>query len=176
MRNYSIPNVSRAVADVYGRFFGKERITEFPAIQGKKIAIQKSQLLQDFKANLETFIDICRHRQIIPVLMTQANRFSDDPGDFIASMMQRLEIQHGITYNDFKEIFDLFNEQIRMVGKANNVLVIDLANHIPQEKKYLYDTVHLTTGGARLASQVILQNLRHLIQDLAVRKNHTNVP
>lgn len=166
IRDYFVPNVSRALGGFYERIFVKERPTEFPAVKGKTIEIQKSQILQEFRANLEIFLDICRRRHIVPVLMTQANRFTEDPGSFIASMMRRMEIQHGITYNNFKEIFDLFNEQIRTVGKANDVLVIDLASQIPQEKNYLYDTVHLTTRGSSLAGQIIYQHLQSIVHDL----------
>ncbi len=165
MRDYFVPNLARAIVGLYEQFFLKERKTEFPAIQGQKVTIQSSQLLQDFKANLQIFIDICRHRHIVPVLMTMANRFKEDPDEFIAALMRRIEVGHGISYQEFKEIFDLFNEQIRVVGKANNVLVIDLADKIPQEKTYLYDTVHLTSRGSRLTSQVIHQNLRFMIHD-----------
>ena len=98
--------------------------------------------------------------------MTMANRFKDDPDPFIASSLQRIELEHGISYQDFKNLFDLFNQEIRIIGEANNVLVIDLANKIPQEKKYLYDTVHLTSLGSSLTSQVIFQNLRDKIHDL----------
>jgi hypothetical protein len=169
LRDYFVPNLSRAVGELYIQFFVKERITEFPAIKGQKIEVTSHQLLQNFKANLEIFIDICRHRHIVPVLMTQANRFKEDPDVFVASLMRRIEIEHGITYNEFKEIFDLFNEQIRIVGKTNNVLVIDLADKIPRENQYLYDTIHLTSLGSRLTSQEIYHNLRFIIHDMALK-------
>ena len=171
LRDYCVPNLSRALGELFDRFFVKKRLTEFPAIQGKKIEINSSQLLQDFKANLEIFIDICRHRHIVPVLMTQANRFKEDPDAFVASLIRRIEIAHGITYKEFKEIFDLFNEQIRIVGKSNNVLVIDLDNKIPREKQYMYDTAHLTSLGSRLTSQVIYQNLSFMINDRIAQKS-----
>ncbi len=171
MRDYFFPNLSRAIGGLSERFFLKERITEFPAIKGQNIEIKSSQLLQDFKANLQIFIDICRNRHIVPVLMTMANRFKEAPDDFIASLMRRIEVEHGVTYQEFKDLFDLFNEQIRIVGKANNVMVIDLANKIPQEKIYLYDTVHLTSHGSRLTSQVIYDNLSFLIHDWVAPNN-----
>jgi lysophospholipase L1-like esterase len=174
LRDSLVPNISRAIGGIYDQFFAKERKTEFPAIRGQKIEIRKSQLLQDFAANLQIFIDICQHRRIIPVLITMANRFSEDPDPFIASKMQRLEIEHDISYKEFKEIFDLFNEQIRTVGKANNVLVIDLANKIPQEKIYLYDTVHLTPLGSNLVSRQIFQELRSLVTNVAHKHNNKN--
>lgn len=169
MRDYCVPNLSRAFGELFERFFKKKPLTEFPAIKGGKIEIKTSQLLQDFKANLEIFIDICRHRHIVPVLMTQANRFKEDPDTFVASLIRRIEIAHGITYKEFKEIYDLLNEQIRIVGKSNNVLVVDLANKIPREKQYMYDTAHLTSLGSHLTSQVIYQNLGVTIQDIVTK-------
>jgi hypothetical protein len=166
LRDYFIPNLSMAFAGLYNRSFVKMQPTEFPAIKGEKIEINTPRLLQIFRSNLQIFIDICRHRHIVPVLMTMANRFKDDPDPFIASSLQRIELEHGISYQDFKNLFDLFNQEIRIIGEANNVLVIDLANKIPQEKKYLYDTVHLTSLGSSLTSQVIFQNLRDKIHDL----------
>jgi hypothetical protein len=68
-------------------------------------------------------------------------------------------------------LFDLFNQEIRIIGEANNVLVIDLANKIPQEKKYIYDTVHLTSLGSSLTSQVIYQYLSHKIHGLITDNN-----
>jgi hypothetical protein len=176
LRDALIPNVSRALAGLYDRFFVTARPTEFPAVQGKTVKIEPSRLLRDFRANLEIFIDICRRRHIIPVLMTQANRFTDAPDTFIASMMRRLEIQHGITYKDFKTIFDLFNQEIRAAGQASQVLVIDLARQIPPEKAYLYDTVHLTARGSRLASEIISQNLQSVVRNLRTKKNTSTQP
>jgi hypothetical protein len=174
MRDYFIPNISNALAGLSERSFAKTQPTEFPAIKGAKIDLNIPQLLQEFRANVQIFIDICRHRQIVPILMTMASRFKDDPDPFIASSLRRIEVEHGINYQDFKKIFDLFNEEIRMVGTANNVLVIDLAEKIPQERTYLYDTVHLTSNGSHLTSQVIHQYLSHKIQNIMAQKNQKN--
>jgi len=171
LRDYFIPNLSMAMEGLYNRSFAKTQPTEFPAIKGEKIEINTPRLLENFRSNLQIFIDICRHRHIVPVLMTMGNRFKDDPDSFIASSMQRIEVEHGITYQDFKNLFDLFNQEIRIIGAANNVLVIDLANKIPQEKKYLYDTVHLTSLGSSLTSQVIYQYLSHKIDGLIADNN-----
>lgn len=170
VRDAVIPNLYRAVSDISQRVLGRQRPTEFRGIEGHKITFQRSSLLQDFQANLLTFIEICRNWEIVPVLMTQANRFTEPPDPFVARLMGRLEREHGITYGEFKELFDLLNEQIRLTGRQHQVLVIDLARAVPQGKDYLYDTVHLTAAGSRLASQVICRDLEPVLASLEIRR------
>jgi hypothetical protein len=67
---------------------------------------------------------------------------------------------HGITYEQFKDLFDSFNQAIRMVGRQNDVLVIDLAAEVPQEKDYMLDIVHLTEKGNRLIASLISEILK----------------
>ncbi|MBI4795573.1 MAG: hypothetical protein HY790_07000, partial [Deltaproteobacteria bacterium] len=67
----------------------------------------------------------------------------------------------GITYKEYKEVFDLFNQAIRQTAAANGVLAIDLARAAPQEKEYIYDLVHFTNPGSRLAAGVIKEGLKH---------------
>jgi hypothetical protein len=49
------------------------------------------------------------------------------------------------------------------VGKSHNVLVIDLAGLIPQDKQYMYDVVHLNPRGSQLAAQLISERLQPLV-------------
>jgi hypothetical protein len=136
---------------------------ELRDIRGRRIVINKDYLVNEFKMNLQMFINICRARNIAPVLMTMANRLQENPDPLAIRLTQGLEMDHGITYKQYKDIFDLFNETIRQTGAANGVLVIDLAPAIPQEKEYIYDLVHFTKLGSQLASVVIKENLkRHL--------------
>ena len=41
--------------------------------------MQRRGALDEFKMNLQTFINICTARKITPVLMTQFNRYKADP-------------------------------------------------------------------------------------------------
>jgi lysophospholipase L1-like esterase len=65
--------------------------------------------------------------------------------------------------SEFIEIYDRFNQAIVEVGQANQVLVIDLARLIPREAAYMYDVVHLTPAGSRLAAQIISDHLQKLV-------------
>ncbi|RJR38552.1 MAG: SGNH/GDSL hydrolase family protein [Deltaproteobacteria bacterium] len=144
---------------------------ELRDLRGKKIVIDKDRLLQEFNMNLELFINMCRARKITPVLMTMANRLKDNPDPLIIQLTQGLEKDHGITYRQYKEIFDLFNEAIRRTAAANGVLAIDLARAVPQEREYIYDLVHFTNRGSQLAAAVIEERLKPHLASLTAGRN-----
>ena len=88
--------------------------------------------------------------------------------------MKGLEVQQGITYQEFKGAFDRFNQTILEVGAKNQVLVVDLAREIPQENKYMSDVAHYTPAGSRLVAQRIVTALRPLVSSLNKRPASNN--
>ncbi len=139
---------------------------EFKKVRGRKIEVKPDQLVPEFTLNLQTFINICRARGITPVLMTMPSRLKESPDALIARLMKNLEAQQGITYREFKEAFDRFNQVIREVGARNRILVIDLAGEIPQEKEYMSDVAHYTPAGSRLVARKIAAALTPLAASL----------
>jgi len=148
---------------------GKSQADEFQQVRGQKIEVNQDYLVREFTFNLQTFINICRARGITPVLLTMPSRLKDDPDPLIPRLMQRLEKQNGITYRDFKGAFDRFNQAIREVAAQNRVLLVDLAQEIPQEKEYMSDVVHFTPAGSRLVAQKIAAGLSPLLAALQKR-------
>jgi hypothetical protein len=120
-------------------------------------------LAREFARNLEVFADICRDRDITPVLMTQANRVTANPDPVVAAYIGKCGRDTGISYQDFKRLYDLFNETIREVGRKKGVLVIDLAREVPPDKEHLYDLVHFNDAGSRYAAQIIAAQLTPLL-------------
>ena len=68
-----------------------------------------------------------------------------------------------LTVDDAKEIYrDLyakFNDRIRRVALKNNVLMVDLAKKVPQEREYIYDDVHVNNKGSVLESEIIAESI-----------------
>ena len=83
VRDLTIPNLSRELKKMFP-FGRKAKGDEFQGVRGQKITIDQDLLVREFSLNLQTFINICRARGIIPVLMTQASRFTDHPDPPIA--------------------------------------------------------------------------------------------
>ena len=136
VKNLLIPNIYKAIA------YGKP--DEFAAFRGKDREYDSKRILDDFKANLTLFVYMCRAYGIKPVLMTQANRYKLMPDVLTVKKDPKLGIAkvYDIPYDKFKTIYDQMNEMVRTVAKKNNILLIDLAVEIPQEREFMYDVVH----------------------------------
>jgi lysophospholipase L1-like esterase len=165
VRDLTFPNLSRELKKM-SLFGGKTKGDEFHGVRGQKITIDQDLLVREFSLNLQTFINICRAREIIPVLMTQASRFTDHPDPPIQKIMHQLEISQGITYAEFKSAFDRLNRTIRDVGVKNQVLVIDLAGEIPPVKENICDVAHFNDRGSRLVAARIAAGLTPVITSL----------
>lgn len=120
---------------------------EYPPQTGE---ISDTQLEHAFRKNLELFISICKIHEIIPVLMTQANRVENDL------------------------MYHRFNDIIREVARTHSVLLVDLAKEIPGDLDNLYDSYHYTAKGSRLAAERIYTALKSSIapESLLAMKNN----
>lgn len=172
IKDNTIPNLYKQLRknkifnNLKNRVLGMEEMTdEWAEFRGKKIKIDKERLVNDFTSSLYTFITICKAWNIKPVLMTQANRLKEVPDRVILMAMEKRRKDVGINYEQFKEIFDLFNETIRETAKKNNILLIDLANEIPQEKEYMFDMVHFNDNGSQFAAEIITKELLKILAE-----------
>jgi hypothetical protein len=165
-RDLYIPNLHAATRILSHKIFGRkvqESDDEFAYIRGKKLTVDAAHILDEFKMNLNTFINLCRARRITPVLMTQFSRYRPNPDPKILKAMQGFQADSGISVTEFIDLYARFNQAIREVGKTEGVQVIDLAALIPQDRQYLYDVVHLNTRGSRLAARLISERLQILV-------------
>jgi hypothetical protein len=165
LRESTIPNLYRALVELSQRLRGgpETETDEFSHVRGRKVEVNRPYLLQEFKSNLQMFIDMCRDRQITPVLMTQPNRLA---GNLDPKTWKEVKVMEkmGLSFTEFEELHALFNQAIREVGAANQILVVDLAREIPSESEYVYDPVHLTERASKLAAQVISRELAPLVK------------
>jgi len=165
IRDLLIPYVYAGLKECIRWVRGSKEVDEFKKVRGKKRQpIDRAYLANEFRLNLTTFIQICKIRGIIPVLMTQQNRITSHPDRVILRQLNLFGQPKGMTYADYKEIFDLFNQTIRETGAKNGVMVIDLAQKIPPGKDFLFDAIHLTDHGSKLAADIIREKLRPLVK------------
>jgi hypothetical protein len=176
-RDRLIPNISRELRLAGGRFrtLFKPRNTdkgtdEFAKTRNKKLNYNASEMVEQFEMNLQTFITICKIRKITPVLMTMASRFTDNPDKAIMGRFKTVVI----SYQEYKHLFDLFNDTIRRKALENNILLIDLASTVPQKKDYIYDVIHYNNNGSIKASGIIKGKLKPLLQQILIQKASPN--
>jgi len=126
-----------------------------------------------FEANLITFVNICRARQMMPVLMTEFSRMSESPDEVTKKNIDKFEADWGVDYAGYKGLFDQFNDIIRQVARDTGVLLIDLDAQVPKEKTYMFDIVHLNTEGSKLVSTIVAAGLADSVeaQRLLLRQN-----
>ena len=131
-----------------------------------KVNYNAAEMVEQFEMNLQTFITICKIRKITPVLMTMASRFTENPDKAIMDRFKTVVI----SYQEYKRLFDLFNDSIRRKASENDILLIDLAATMPQKKDYIYDVIHYNNYGSMKASEIIKDKLKPLLQQLLVQK------
>ncbi len=162
LKELFIPNLNNAYRGLKDTLF-RHGEDEFAGARGKKLAFDQAKMVHDFAASLQTFVCTCKAWGIVPVLMTQANRITGRPDPVVAAYIGRYGSDTGISYEDFKKLYDAFNETIGEVGRREGVMVIDLAREVPPDKKYLYDMVHFNDTGSEMAAKLIASRLRGVI-------------
>ncbi|MCG2771403.1 MAG: hypothetical protein L6277_04855, partial [Desulfobacterales bacterium] len=162
LKEIFIPNLNYAYRNLKKTLSAKEE-DEFAGARGKKLIIDQAKMGHDFAADLQTIVCTCKAWGIVPVLMTQANRITANPDPVVAAYIGRDGRERGLSYPQFKELYDAFNDTIREVGRKNQVMVIDLAREVPADKKYLYDLVHFNDAGSQLAARIIAARLKGII-------------
>ena len=144
---------------------------EWAHLRGRKVVYQLEKMLGDFKRSLTTFCKVCKIHDIQPVLMTQANRLTNEPS---APLMLDFKARLGgigIPFKEWKEIYDSFNQAVRDVARDRGVLLIDLAELVPQNSEYIHDFVHFNDEGSEFVANVIARELAAKITDLRILPN-----
>jgi len=167
IRDRYIPNLAAAMHN-FDRSLrslwksGKKSNDEFAKIRGKHLVVDKSGMIEQFEINLQSFIFLCKARNIIPVLMTMPSRFKEKPDKIILDTFKNVTIE----YAQFRELFDQFNQSIRKKAQENHIMVIDLAQEIPQENEFMCDIVHYTEKGAGRIAGLISDRLQPVVNTL----------
>lgn len=167
---YHLRSAVRAVIPrVYTRFQAfkeglrnENAVDEFAHVRGTKLVVDRQDILEKFRRSLLTFIAVSRSNETVPVLMTQASRLKKDPDRIILSNWTP-EKDFGVTYEEYRDVYEAMNEQIRKVGASANVLVIDLAREVPQESAYMYDAVHFNDNGSQYVAGLIADRLKSVV-------------
>jgi GDSL-like Lipase/Acylhydrolase family len=172
IRDRYIPNIAAALhnLDKSARLFFKSNHKvpdEFAQTRGCRVVVDKQVMLAQFEMNLQSFVYLCKARNIVPVLMTMSSRFKEKPDKIVADAVKDI----GVDYKQFKDLFDSFNDSIRKKARENNIWLIDLAEAIPQEKEFLYDIVHHNDNGSIKTAQIISNHLIPLGRMLLSQKN-----
>lgn len=158
------PNIYGGLFNLKASFRNLQDIPEFEEMT--PILLQERQF-KEYENNLTTFVAICRANGIKPVLMTQFNRIVESElsgNKAFKNYLDKLS-KLNISIVEFCTQYRRMNEIVRKVAAQENVMLIDLDKHIPKEKTYIYDMVHLTPVGSQLVAAHIFEELNHKFSD-----------
>jgi lysophospholipase L1-like esterase len=160
LKDALFPNLWEATVKVLGT--GKAA-PESRNKQALQVAIPEEEMVEKFKSNLRLFVSMCRSAGTLPVLMTQANRLTENPDPAVKAYVDFLSGPYlhrmPLDYGQYRLLEARFNRAIREVASAENTPLIDLDKHIPRTKEYMYDPYHLTDEGCKLAAELISETL-----------------
>jgi len=129
---------------------------EFADVRGKALRFDKEEMLRQFRSAEKTYVETCRAYGIKPILLTQASRMTEQAPEVVTCYRDSL-FAKGIDYAGLRDLHRSFNEATRELGKELGVTVVDLEAKVPQTARNMYDTVHYTGEGSRLAASLIAE-------------------
>ena len=137
---------------------------------GEHFQIDTKEIIRQYENSLITFIKVCRTWNIVPVLMTQVildqkdvKVMSEIPSRIDLTMPEDPMTDPGML-SVMYSFQDTFNNVIRNVAAAEEVLLIDLKNLVPSgDHRYIYDRFHYNDSGSVLVSSLIADKLQGII-------------
>lgn len=103
-----------------------------------------------------SFIYLAKVYNIEVVLMTQFSRINLKDSIIVNRFNSK---ERAVDFNTYFNFYTRFNEKTRDISKREGILLIDLADSIPSNNKYIYDAVHLNNAGSILAAEIIAEKI-----------------
>ena len=163
IKNATIPNLSRELKFHINSIFSSNlSLDEFHNTRDNKSIVSPDKIIEQFERNLRLFVSICKIYNITPILMTQFNRFSEEPDKVVLDSISQPLKKFGMTYEEYRELYNALNASIINIASNNKILVIDLESKTPKTNKYMYDSIHLNNVGSLHVTKVISDELLKL--------------
>ncbi len=163
IKNATIPNLSRELKFHINSIFSSNlSLDEFHNTRDIKLIVSPDKIIEQFERNLRLFVSICKIYNITPILMTQFNRFSEEPDKVVLDSIRQPLKKFGMTYEEYRALYNALNASIINIASNNKILVIDLEGKTPKTNKYMYDSIHLNNVGSLHVTKVISDELLKL--------------
>jgi lysophospholipase L1-like esterase len=163
IKNATIPNLSRELKfHINSVFSSNLSLDEFHNTRDIKLIVSPDKIIEQFERNLRLFVSICKIYNITPILMTQFNRFSEEPDKVVLDSIRQPLKKFGMTYEEYRALYNALNASIINIASNNKILVIDLEGKTPKTNKYMYDSIHLNNVGSLHVTKVISDELLKL--------------
>lgn len=118
-----------------------------------------------YRSRVRELVRLSRAHGIEPVLLTQPALYGGEKDDVTGVSLRWIEvdpkqrIHGGLAWRLLEE----YNDVVREVGAAEDVLVVDLARELPKSSRLFYDFVHFADEGARQVADITARALCPLL-------------
>jgi len=117
--------------------------------------------LSQYQLAMETFVDIARNSNALPILMTQARLVAttNTPEEREKIYYEYQPYDH----DTLVKAFEKTNEMIHEVAMRKNVLLLDASSEMTGKDEYFQDHVHTTTAGSQKLAELTAAMLEPVI-------------
>jgi len=112
--------------------------------------------LEDFAANVQQVIDVCRQHQLRVVFTTQPVLWRDDLDEQDRALLWFGHLPDGryLSVEQLHAGMDRYNDRLRQVCRENKIDLIDLSS-LDGNSAVFYDDCHFTETGAREVARIV---------------------
>lgn len=126
----------------------------------EKLSIHQEVYIPLYKGRIERILSVTSTHDILAVLVTQPIPFGASTDPDTGKDLSR------VRYGAFKmERIKLYNNALREVAATQDVPLVDLARQMPKRTSLFFDEAHFTLRGEEVASEIISQELLHILND-----------
>ncbi len=113
-----------------------------------------------YAKRLEGLISLSRAHGIEPILITQPLLCGKGRDPSTGANLELLEAgpEFGNCAAEW-DVLQLYNDQTRELGARLHVTVVDLADQMPKDSRYYYDTAHYTAEGAKKVADIVYRDI-----------------
>jgi lysophospholipase L1-like esterase len=125
------------------------------------VGLSLNNALAEYSSNIQSIVDYCRDRNIMPILITQPTLWHHGMSERefeLTALGAYIEGDSTYSASAYEQGMNGFNNVLREFAN-DSVRVIDLANILPKDTIHLYDHCHFTMEGSYAVSEILLSDL-----------------
>lgn len=127
--------------------------------------------MNSFEERLKKIINLCRTNKIEPIFITQPILFGFGIDSLSGKDLGKYKLAENLNGNLYWSVIEGYNNVTRIIGKENQVKVIDLSNLMPKNSLYYYDIVHFTNEGAKLVGSLLSHEFNKYLAEKKIAVN-----
>ena len=129
--------------------------------QQQRLQRHREEFIPGYRERIEAIVRSCEEHDTQLVLVTQPALFGPGVDDVSKISLETLKLPYegetsGMTH---WETLELYNDVLRDIGHADDLLVVDLAAKLPKSSSLFYDWIHFSKSGSSRIANIIWDDL-----------------